>query len=219
MTTNSSRAADAINLKQVALGGAVQGPARGSPDFALSFGAGPPTGQKRGLQKVGQISLDIHTDRLVLRPLTPSFLELSLAGDRLRAGDLLGCDVSDEWFEESDLASLRLDDLRAEPRYQEWSLRAMIEQAGGRMVGHIGFHTRPGPAYLAPWTPEGVEVGYTVYPQYRRIGYARGDPRPPDVGPRRARRHPVRGVGLAGQRAFHVAGMRSWLRGRGTAPG
>jgi len=41
------------------------------------------------------------------------------------------------------------------------------------MVGHIGFHTQPGPEYLRDISPNGVEYGYTVYGPFRRQGYAR----------------------------------------------
>jgi RimJ/RimL family protein N-acetyltransferase len=40
------------------------------------------------------------------------------------------------------------------------------------MVGHTSFHTAPAPAYLEPYAPGGVELGYTVYPAFRRRGYA-----------------------------------------------
>jgi RimJ/RimL family protein N-acetyltransferase len=42
-----------------------------------------------------------------------------------------------------------------------------------QMVGQIGFHTKPGAAYLKPYAPEGVEFGYSVFPPFRRQGYAR----------------------------------------------
>jgi RimJ/RimL family protein N-acetyltransferase len=41
------------------------------------------------------------------------------------------------------------------------------------MVGHIGFHEAPGARYLEEWCPGGIELGFTVFPVYRRKGYAR----------------------------------------------
>ena len=40
------------------------------------------------------------------------------------------------------------------------------------MVGHIGFHTSPGPEYLEAWVPGAVEFGITIYAPFRRRGYA-----------------------------------------------
>lgn len=121
-----------------------------------------------------QFAADILTERLLLRPLSPSFLEASLAAEtRQEVAARLGLSVPEDWFEEANLARLRLGDLRADPAYQAWSLRALAERATSRMVGHIGFHTRPAPEYLSPWAPRGVELGYAVYPPFRRLGYAR----------------------------------------------
>lgn len=41
------------------------------------------------------------------------------------------------------------------------------------MVGHIGFHSRPGEKYLEELAPGGVELGWTVFDGERRRGYAR----------------------------------------------
>jgi RimJ/RimL family protein N-acetyltransferase len=46
-------------------------------------------------------------------------------------------------------------------------------QGAGIMVGHIGFHTSPGAAYLELFSPGAVEFGFTVFPPFRRRGYAR----------------------------------------------
>lgn len=40
------------------------------------------------------------------------------------------------------------------------------------MVGYLGFHTAPAPAYLKDISPSGIEMGYTVFEPYRRRGYA-----------------------------------------------
>ena len=54
-----------------------------------------------------------------------------------------------------------------------WLLRAMVARETGAMVGHVNFHTAPAPEYLEPYAPGGIEIGYTVYPAFRRRGYAR----------------------------------------------
>lgn len=118
------------------------------------------------------IEPDVGSERLVLRSMTPAFLSASLHGNR-RIDGLLGLTVADDWFDEAPLARRRLADLGDDPRYAPWSLRAIGLRATDQMVGHVGFHTRPGPSYLAAIAPAGVEIGYTVYPPFRRRGYAR----------------------------------------------
>ena len=43
----------------------------------------------------------------------------------------------------------------------------------GIAIGHIGFHDGPGAKYLEPFSPGAVEFGFTVYPAFRRQGFAR----------------------------------------------
>jgi [ribosomal protein S5]-alanine N-acetyltransferase len=122
---------------------------------------------------VVQTIADIETERLLLRPLVPVVLESTVAGAQREVAEQLALSVPQEWFASTGIAQIRLDDLRVDSGYQEWSLRAVAEKVSRQMVGHIEFHTRPGADYLAPWAPEGVELGYTIYPAFRRQGYAR----------------------------------------------
>ncbi|HEV7731079.1 MAG TPA: GNAT family N-acetyltransferase [Candidatus Binatia bacterium] len=117
------------------------------------------------------IEPDVVTERLVLRSMSAGFLAATVAGRP--ADGLLGLTVPDAWLDESALARRRLADLRDDPAYAPWSLRAIGLRSTDQMVGHIGFHTRPGPSYLATIAQSGVELGYTVYPAFRRCGYAR----------------------------------------------
>jgi RimJ/RimL family protein N-acetyltransferase len=40
------------------------------------------------------------------------------------------------------------------------------------MIGFIGFHTLPGAEYLNSYARNSVEFGYTIFPDYRKKGYA-----------------------------------------------
>lgn len=114
----------------------------------------------------------ISTDRLDLCPMTPEFLECTVAGHRAAAEALLELKIPDDWFELADFAALRLGEFRTGATSQPWLPRAIRLRATGEMAGFIGCHTPPGPDYLEPLSPGGVEFGYTVFPEYRRQGIA-----------------------------------------------
>ncbi|MEZ4834085.1 MAG: GNAT family N-acetyltransferase [Caldilineaceae bacterium] len=114
----------------------------------------------------------IQTQRLRLVSMTPAFLEASLTGRSADASTLLGADICPDWFDEQWLMRLRLDDLRGDPSLQPWLLRAVILGETNTMIGHIGFHTAPDPAYLRDFAPGGIEIGYTIFATYRAQGYA-----------------------------------------------
>jgi RimJ/RimL family protein N-acetyltransferase len=65
---------------------------------------------------------------------------------------------------------LRLGQLRAHPDLQDWSVRGIVLAEDEALAGHIGFHGPPGVNALR--RGDGVEVGYSVFPPYRRRGLA-----------------------------------------------
>jgi [ribosomal protein S5]-alanine N-acetyltransferase len=115
----------------------------------------------------------ILTARLALHTLSLAVLEASLLEDAAEVGRLLGFPPAPEWYDARHVMQMRVEQLRRDAAIQPWLLRAVLERESGRMVGHAGFHTRPGPDYLERYAPGGVEMGYTIYPEFRRRGYAR----------------------------------------------
>jgi ribosomal-protein-alanine N-acetyltransferase len=115
----------------------------------------------------------IQTNRLDVVPMTPAFLRASLRRDSAEAAQHLRLKVPDTWPDIASVLALRLEQLESNPSLQPWLLRAMGLRTSREMIGHIGFHSLPGPRYLEQWSPGGVEFGFTVFPAYRRRGFAR----------------------------------------------
>jgi len=105
--------------------------------------------------------------------MTPAFLRASLSGDLAEAERQLGLTLPRTWPDIQAVLALRLEQLESDPTLQPWLLRAIGLRSNGEMVGHIGFHTAPGPDYLEEWSPGCVELGFSIFPPHRRKGYAR----------------------------------------------
>ena len=98
----------------------------------------------------------------------------SLNNDLQTAEQQLRATLPASWpGDRASLLSLRLKQLELDPSLQPWLLRAMVLRNGAIMVGHIGFHSAPDAEYIRPYSPGAVEEAITVYPAYRRQGFAR----------------------------------------------
>ena len=115
----------------------------------------------------------VQTERLELVPLTEEMVGALIEGTRADFGRLGGFAVPDDWPDEHDRRFLRfrLRQMREEPERARWLVRAVVLQdEERRMIGHVGFHGPPGVNSLR--ASDAVEVGYTIFAEHRRHGYA-----------------------------------------------
>jgi len=119
-----------------------------------------------------EIETTIHTERLDLILMTPAFFEAAIRGDQAQAAQLLGVPIPAEWWPVSQHIHERLEQVRHNPALAPWLGRAIVLRATQTMVGSIAFHMAPEPEPVRPLGPGGVEFGYTIFPQFRRQGYA-----------------------------------------------
>jgi ribosomal-protein-alanine N-acetyltransferase len=112
----------------------------------------------------------ISGPRLDLVLLSGAVLDALLAGDGPRAERLAGFAFPDEFARDDEWVARRRDQVRADPTWAPWSLRAMVLRAEQRMVGSTSFHGPPGINSLDD--PGAAEFGYTVFEAFRNLGYA-----------------------------------------------
>lgn len=108
----------------------------------------------------------IHSERLELVPLLPGVIEALLAGDTRQASHIAGYEIPAQWpAEDRGFLEMRLGQLRQDPDWQQWLMRAILLADTRTMIGNVGFHDPP---------REGVklEIGYGVFPQFRGQGFA-----------------------------------------------
>lgn len=118
------------------------------------------------------IETTIHAARLDLILMTPTFFDAALRGDQIAAAHLLGVPIPAEWWLLSEYKLDRRAQARANPALLPWMERAIVLRSAQTMVGSIAFHMAPEPEPVRPLGPGGVEFGYTIFPPFRRLGYA-----------------------------------------------
>jgi RimJ/RimL family protein N-acetyltransferase len=112
----------------------------------------------------------IRAPRLDLVVLSGELIDALLADDLGRARKLAVFTFPDDYARRDQWLSVRRGQVLADPTWEPWSVRAMVLRDEQRMVGCTSFHGPPGVNSLE--APDAAEFGYTVFPEFRRQGYA-----------------------------------------------
>jgi len=70
----------------------------------------------------------------------------------------------------AEVLEIRRMQLAADPARSPWSVRAMVRRDDRVMVGFVNFHGPPGTNDIE--APDAAELGWTVFLEHRRQGYA-----------------------------------------------
>lgn len=107
-----------------------------------------------------------HSPQVALMLLDAEGMQALLDGDIDRASQRLGVLLPDVFLDYDWLWRIRLQQVRNDPQATPWLVRAVVAMPDRVVVGHAGFHGPPDSRGM-------VEIGYTIFPEYRRQGFAR----------------------------------------------
>lgn len=100
-----------------------------------------------------------------------ALLDAFVDGDAARARELADYRVPGDFpGAAAEVLELRRVQLTADPARAPWSVRAMVRRDDRVMVGFVNFHGPPGTNDIE--AAGAVELGWTVFPEHRRLGYA-----------------------------------------------
>lgn len=116
--------------------------------------------------------IDIETPRLILRLVPLAGLAATESRDIAAAKQLIGQSLTEEWFADSWVSGLRLQQWKDDPRYAPWSIRSIILKDNGMVTGYINCHDQPRLFEHEGRTGLMIELGYEVFSPWRRSGIA-----------------------------------------------
>jgi [ribosomal protein S5]-alanine N-acetyltransferase len=119
----------------------------------------------------GTSMIEIVTERLVLRLVPQSALQSTVNGETAKTSELLGGKIPDAWFDDY-LVALRFKQIRDNPNYEPWSIRAIQLRNTGQVIGKINCHDEPAPYLWNDRTTRSMELGYGIFAPWQRQGFA-----------------------------------------------